>query len=210
MRLVVCFAILLLTFGGCKRPTSSRSMLQPKPSASPARNDIAAPKIDACALLTKEEIQAVQGSAVTDTKSSENEQGAFRVAQCYFAAAQSDKSVSLSVTLAKAGGKNSPRDYWNETFGRYRESERENEPDKKEKEADRAGGTREREEKEAAPPTRIEGIGEEAFWSGNRFGGALYVLKKETMVRVSVGGPDNQETKINKSKALTEKVLNRL
>src|SRR5438270_11759375 len=173
MRLVVCFAILLLTLGGCKRSTGSRSPLQPKPSPSPASNDIAAPKFDACALLTKEEIQTIQGSAITDTKSSENADGVFRVSQCYFAAAESDRSVSLSVTQAKAGGKGSrsPRDYWNETFGRYREGEKENESEKKEKEADRAGGTREREEKR--PPKKISGVGEEGFWSGNRFGGAL-------------------------------------
>src|SRR5438270_3649263 len=36
MRLIVCFAILLLTLGGCKRSTGSRSPLQPKPSPSPA------------------------------------------------------------------------------------------------------------------------------------------------------------------------------
>src|SRR5438105_4172534 len=105
MRLVVCFVILLLTFGGCKKSPDSRSTSQPKPTASPAGNEAALPKFDACTLLTKEEIQAVQGSAITDTKSSENAQGAFRMSQCYFAAAESDKSVSLSVTLAKAGGK---------------------------------------------------------------------------------------------------------
>jgi hypothetical protein len=208
MRLVVCFAILLLTLGGCKRSTGSRSTLRLKPSPSRAGNDIAVPKFDACALLTKEELQTIQGSAVTDTKSSENADGVFRVSQCYYGAAESDRSVSLSVTQAKAGGKNSPRGYWNETFGRYREGEKENEPEKKEKEADRAGSTREREEK--TPPTKIEAIGEEAFWSGNRFGGALYVLKKENMIRISVGGPDNPETKINKSKALAEKALNRV
>jgi hypothetical protein len=40
-----------------------------------------------------------------------------------------------------------------------------------------------------------------------RFGGALYVLKKDSFNRISVGGSDNEETNIKKSKALAEKAL---
>ena len=61
-----------------------------------------------------------------------------------------------------------------------------------------------------APPKKIGGIGEEAFWSGGRFGGALYVLKGDLFIRISVGGPDNEETKIEKSKTLAQKALDRL
>jgi hypothetical protein len=53
-------------------------------------------------------------------------------------------------------------------------------------------------------------VGEKAFWSGNRFGGALYVLKGDVFIRISVGGPDKEETKIEKSKRLAEKALGRL
>jgi hypothetical protein len=35
-------------------------------------------------------------------------------------------------------------------------------------------------------------------------------LKKDVFIRVSVGGPDNEETKISKSKALAQKALQRL
>jgi len=43
-------------------------------------------------------------------------------------------------------------------------------------------------------------------------GGTLYVLKKEkdVFMRISVGGADNEETKINKSKALAQKAIERL
>jgi len=54
------------------------------------------------------------------------------------------------------------------------------------------------------------GIGDEAFWTGNRVGGVLYVLKKDVFIRVSLGGSDTPETRINKSKALAEKALGRL
>jgi hypothetical protein len=41
-------------------------------------------------------------------------------------------------------------------------------------------------------------------------GGALYVLKGSTYLRVSVGGAGDQQSKINKSKALARLVLKRL
>ena len=48
------------------------------------------------------------------------------------------------------------------------------------------------------------------FWSGNRVGGALYVLKNDVFIRISVGGPDNEAGKIDKSRALAQKVLEHL
>jgi hypothetical protein len=38
----------------------------------------------------------------------------------------------------------------------------------------------------------------------------LYVLKGGAFISVSVGGPDKEEKKIDKSKALAEKALQRL
>ena len=68
---------------------------------------------------------------------------------------------------------------------------------------------REEDEKVSAPQ-RVEGIGEAAFWTGNRVGGALYVLKRDSYIRVSVGGAEDQKTKIEKSKALARLALKRL
>jgi hypothetical protein len=173
--------------------------------------DQGGPKLDACGLLTKQEIQAIQGSPLTDTKNSESSTGTFRVAQCYFSTAEPNKSVSLAVTQSDGPGKRSPKDFWKETFGRYENEEKEHEGDKEKKESlreqKRGAG-----EEEARPPKKIGGVGDEAFWSGNRVGGALYVLKKEkdVFIRISVGGPDNEAGKIDKSKALAQKVLERL
>jgi hypothetical protein len=66
------------------------------------------------------------------------------------------------------------------------------------------------EEEKKNPPKKVDGVGDEAYWSGNRFGGALYVLKRNVILRISIGGPDDQETKIEKSKRLAEKALGRL
>jgi hypothetical protein len=41
-------------------------------------------------------------------------------------------------------------------------------------------------------------------------GGAIYVLKDNVFIRISVGGPESEESKIEKSKALAAKALSRL
>jgi len=188
----------LLAFAGCDRhgsaQPSSDSQTKESSASSPA-------KFDACKLITKDEIQSIQGSPINDTKSSENAEGAFRVSQCYYAATESSKSVSLAVTNS-GPGKRSPKDFWKETFGGHSDK------DKKESLREQAKGKET--ERESTPPKKIDGIGEEAYWLGNRVGGALYVLKKDVFIRISVGGPDNEETKINKSKALAQKAIGRL
>ena len=41
-------------------------------------------------------------------------------------------------------------------------------------------------------------------------GGALYVLKNDVFIRISVGGPESEDAKINRCKALAEKALSHL
>jgi len=41
-------------------------------------------------------------------------------------------------------------------------------------------------------------------------GGALYVLKNDVYIRVSVGGPEAEDGMIKRCKALAEKALSRL
>ena len=196
---VVLLSILVPAFAGCQKHATAESASIPPPA-----------KIDACALLKKEEIQAIQDSPITDAKSSESSDNAFRVSQCYFATAEPNKSVSLAVTQSDSGSKRSPRDFWNETFGRFKGGEKERDGDKEKKESlhEQRRGTEE--ERESTPPKKIDGMGDEAYWAANRVGGALYVLKKDVFIRISVGGPDNEETKLTKSKALAAKALARL
>ena len=69
---------------------------------------------------------------------------------------------------------------------------------------------REGEEKTFIPPKKIDGIGDDAFWSPNPVGGAIYVLKKDVFIRLSIGGRDNEQGKLDKSKALAQKAIDRL
>jgi hypothetical protein len=191
---VFFFCSLLVICPGCKR----RETPKPVPTISGDSNHV---QIDVCGLITSQEIEAIQGSPITETKSSARSGTGFRVSQCFYTAAEFSRSVSLAVTQKDPDHqvKRTPKDFWEETFGRY---------DNNRKESDR--GRSEGEERESIPPKKIEGIGEEAFWASNRFGGILYVLKGDTFISVSLGGTDNEDTKIQKSKALAQKALQRL
>ena len=57
---------------------------------------------------------------------------------------------------------------------------------------------------------RIEGVGDEAYWAGNRVTGALYARRGETLVRVSVGGIRDEQDRIEKSRQLAVAALGRL
>jgi hypothetical protein len=152
-------------------------------------------KIDACALLTSKEIESVQSERLKDTKSSGQSGAGLATSQCYFALPTSSNSISLTV-MQKGDGSDArdPKQFWKETFH-----------SDKDKEKGRAG-----EGEKANPQEKIEGIGDEAFWLGNRVGGALFVLKGGNVVRMSVGGAGDQAAKIDKSKKLAQLVLKRL
>jgi hypothetical protein len=187
--------VLLAILPSCRKSKST--------AATPSKRS----KIDACGLITNNEVQAIQSSPIKDTKGSEQSDGSFRIAQCFYNAETFNKSVSLAVTQsdpASAKPRN-PKDFWKETFGRYEGEAKEEKGDEQKKES-----LREQEEEKARPPKKLDGIGDAAYWTANRMGGALYVLKNDVFIRISVGGPESEEAKINRCKALAEKALSRL
>lgn len=195
-----------LALAGCERRATTQSTTSADQEPGQAR-------FDACALIAKEEIEAIQGSPIKETKSSARSDADFRISQCFYTAAEFSKSVSLAVTQSDphSSAKRSPKDFWKKTFGRFEGEAKESEDDKEKKESLRdQARARGGEEEASVPPKKIDGVGEEAYWTGSRFGGALYVLKKDVFIRISVGGPDKEETKIEKSKALAQKALERL
>lgn len=176
-------------------------------------------KIDACTLLTSDDLKGVQGEAYKDAQRSDRVDGDFIVAQCYFAMPTMANSVVLNVTTAKDdSGARTPKAFWEQTFGGNEEKEREGKGDRekdkqKDKDKDKAKPAErgeEGEEKEAAPPEQVKGLGDEAFWVASPVGGAIYVLKNDLFFRISVGGAGDQKTKLNKSKLLAQKVLTKL
>ena len=211
-RFIPLLCCLLLAVAGCKRSTTTQLSSDSPAAASPANQQSGEAYFDVCGLIKKEQIEAVMGSPIKETKSSGRSDGSFRVSQCFYTATEFSKSVSLAVTEndPNSPAKRSPKEFWEETFGRYQGEVKESESDKEKKESLREERRGKGEKEESTPPKKIAGIGDEAFWTSNRFGGALYVLKKDVFIRISVGGPDKEETKIDKSKALGQKALERL
>src|SRR5260221_376453 len=95
--------------------TRSPAMTSPP---GPAASTVKA-KLDACALLTSDDLKSVQGEAVKEAQRSDRQDGDFIVAQCYYALPTISNSVVLNVTTANEGqGAGSPKKFWEDTFGR--------------------------------------------------------------------------------------------
>jgi hypothetical protein len=197
-------------------PSSSTASVTPSAAntnATTASPNASAPKasVDACTLLTSDEIKAVQGEPVKETKASDRQTGDFIVTQCYYELPTSSNSVSVTLTERNPDSKGgqSVKDFWERTFGKdenkgENERKKERDQEKKKSEAGREG------EEEAAHMQPVRGVGDEAFWSASRVGGALYVLKRDRYIRISVGGKGYVESKLKKSKTLAQKALRRL
>jgi hypothetical protein len=153
---------------------------------------------DACSLVSKEEVESVHQTPVKDAKSSERSDGTFRISQCVYTAAEFSKSVNLDLIQVDPNepGNRSPKDFWKEKFDPY--------------EAEEPKTNRGDEKEQGVPPKKITALGDEAYWVSNRFGGVLYILKGDAFISIDIGGTDNEEIKLEKSKALAQKALQRL
>jgi hypothetical protein len=162
-------------------------------------------RVDACSLIKSEELLAVQGEATKETRPSENANGSLATGQCLYILPTYSKSLSLSLTQrdASKGQGVKLKELWEEKFRAFEEEE-----EKGSKSKEKNSG--EKEEKGESRPVRIEGVGEEAFWVGNRMLGALYVLSKNSILRLSLGGPEDDAAKISKLKMLARKAIKRL
>jgi hypothetical protein len=141
---------------------------------------ILAAQIDACHVLTKKDVAAVQGAAFTQTKLTTRD----NTTTCFYQLPTFSNSISLD--LMRSGA----RAFWKENF--------EKEPDLK------------KPRKKKLEPLKVTGIGNQALWVGGVGTGSLYVRKGDALVRVSVGGPGDRNVKIERSKKLALEVLKKL
>jgi hypothetical protein len=144
---------------------------------------------DPCALLTPAEIRAVQGEDPAQTKSSEQKSGELVFHQCFYTLPTFAKSVSLGVGVG-AREADAPREFWREMFHENKKEEGE--------------------EESHTPPRPVPNLGREAYWIPLRIGATLYVLDRNAMIRISVGGNDSDSVRLEKSVALARDVLARL
>jgi len=158
-----------------------------------AQGTVAQRHRDPCRLLTDAELRAVQGHAAAEKIPSEQPAGSFRFTQCFYRTPELSSSVSVALGIPLTDSKRSgPRDYWQAQFKREERDEREESDEKKQE------------------PRRVGGLGDEAFWVGDPVTGALYVLRGEVFLRVSVGGSPNQAQKIKRATTLAIYALKRL
>jgi hypothetical protein len=206
-RLFLCVLMLSSAIFGSPRrggEDASQYASTQVPSSKPGKQ----PRADACAVLTSADVQAVQGDAVQETKPSTQPGDGLVMSQCLFRTATPSKSVSVAIA---SPGSISPRTFWKKQFHSGKSSTEEEEKEKAEKKPLAGGKKQEKEEDdESTRPRAIAGVGEEAYWVGGPMVGALYVLKGNTFVRISVGGVREESARTEKSKALARLALKRL
>jgi len=154
---------------------------------------------DACALLTSDDIKAVQGEAVRESKPSRRGGTDFAVKSCFYATPTFTKSVSLEVTQ-KGASSRSVREFWKANFAAALDK-REQKNERRKKQGKPQAGE---------PARPVSGIGDEAYWISTNANSTLYAFKNDTLLRISIGGADTEEARMKKIKTLAEKALARL
>ena len=159
-------------------------------------------KIDVCSLLTSADVEAAQAEPVKETTPSTQPGGGMLIFQCLFRTPTFAKSVTL--TLAAPDPANAaaltPRKFWRQQFH----------PKEKKSSADKTSKSDPEGEQEAHEPRPVGGIGEEAYWVGDRMTGALYILQGDLYLRMSVGGIRDESARSEKTKALARAAIKRL
>ena len=173
---------------------------KPKPLPTPVQSD--QKNVDACALLSPPIIQSVQGEALKQAKGSQTENSSMIVSQCFYTLPTFTNSVSLTLNLPLTGNssRTGPRTLWKKWF-HGEAGGKEHDPDIVSPEP-----TREEAEEKSTQPIPIFGLGDEAFWVP-RFVGTLYVLKGDTVLRISIGGKQDDAARLRKAQLLAKSAL---
>ena len=104
--LLLCSMLAALACASKNDTQSARqTALHPSPTASGA-DDVAragaVPKSATCALLSNEDVKAVQGEEPVDAQGSEHLAGMLSMSQCFYRLPTFSKSINLEVTRAAA------------------------------------------------------------------------------------------------------------
>ena len=163
-----------------------------------------------CALLTAEEVAAVQEVAVVDATAAEQVRDGLAVSRCFYRAADYGRSVHLELMRRDPAGAGvaTPAARWHELF--HREEEAEPGEPRKSRRFSEEGSQAVPSADARGEAQAVEGLGDEAFWVGTAVYGALYVLEGEVYLRLSVGGGGDLAAKLARARRLAEQVLGRL
>jgi hypothetical protein len=208
--LFICIGGYVIEFAGCEKyvpPNDSPVARSEPPAASSEIRRIVQLNTDACGLITREEIQQVQGSPVKQMKGTGTSDGRVRALQCYYSTEPPNRSVILMVTQddLEAKDEKGSRELWQQIFAKYHRGK-----NKEMEEKDLAVPETDEEQEHKVEVKEIEGTGEQAFWVSSRVAALLYVRKNGSYFCVTVFGPDPEEARLNRARTLAQKALGRL
>jgi hypothetical protein len=168
--------------------------------------------VEPCEMLSSDDIQGVQGEAFTSSKPDKRKNGPFLVSNCFYTLPTYSKSVSVELMRPVVSGDPAASiDFWDKRFHNADAEADEEEAERAEASKNSPAASRDaEEEKQHARPQPVSGLGDEAFWAGSQISGSLYIRRNSDIIRISIGGPDDQSVKIEKAKSLAERVLSRL
>jgi hypothetical protein len=178
------------------------------PPAAPAA-------LDACALLTHEEVAGVQEDEVVEATPSRQVSAELEATRCYYRTADFARSVSLEVTRRDPSLGDGPgaRERWRSLFAGAGDDEAgEGEPVRRSRRHHPSGEIAVPAEThdERSEAVAVVGLGDEAYWVGTAVYGALYALQGDAYLRLSLGGPGDLESKLERARRLAAAALPRL
>jgi hypothetical protein len=137
--------------------------------------------------------------------------GGVVISACLFLTETPAKSESLVLAAPDPVNKLAlrPRTFWQQQF--HRTATTAKQKARGSSKSEKNGGAKAEEgEEDLGRQRAIKGLGDEAYWMGNATTGALYVLKGEVFLRISVGGMRQEKARMETSKTLALAALKRL
>jgi hypothetical protein len=142
---------------------------------------------NACQVLTPRDVARVQGSKYQRTRLTESSESGVLLSQCLYRLPHVSDSVTVDLIRGQA------HEFWQKHFSAI----------------DAANALPLKHEPQLEQRI-VMGVGEKAVWSGIGRRGSLYVLSRDTVIRVSVGGGGSEDERIERARRLADRVVHRL
>ena len=140
-------------------------------------------------------------------KGAQTQNSSMITSQCFYTLATFTNSISLTVNLPLA--RQSVPKPVHAIFGKNGSTQTRQIPKNRTPNSILPNQKKKEPKKESAPPVPVSGLGDEAFWV-RRFVGTLYVLKGDTILRISIGGKQDDATRQRKAQLLAKSALEKL
>ena len=148
----------------------------------------------ACTLLSSSVIKSVQGEPLKQSKGSQAQNESMIISQCFYSLPTFTNSISLTLNLPLSG--NASRTGPRYPLEKWFHADTSDNQDRTRILTLRSRRTKEPKRIRSACP--VSGLGDEAFWV-RRFVGTLYVLKGDTVLRISIGGKQDDAARFRKA-----------